>query len=157
MASFLLVGTKARSDVRVVGLWEEERTEGSPEKQGFEGHGAWSGVVWILLPDLPLRVALSPGGEVPTSFPISDGSGTDRVWAYVGLGPHRQLGVFFGAIGFQDRLRVVSLGWMPPPSLIKVSQWMGVKTGPRVREESQPRGPHHHVTNALSKTQVFMS
>lgn len=26
LASFLLVGTKAKSDVRVVGLWEEERT-----------------------------------------------------------------------------------------------------------------------------------
>lgn len=45
----------------------------------------------------PLRVALSPGGEVPTSFPISDGSGTDCVWAHVGLGPHGQLGVFSGA------------------------------------------------------------
>lgn len=69
-------------------------------------------------------------------------------------GLHR---VFSGAHrGFRTDSGVVRRRWMPPHSLIWVSQWVGNKTG-LGWEGSQPRDPDHHVASALRETRVFIS
>lgn len=155
-----------------VGLLGGGGDQGSLEQQGCEAHGAW--VAWAGAScQISLRAALSPGVRYPRVFPPFRWEWHRLGWGPCGTWTARELGVFSGAHrisgwtqGSQAGVDTTSLmdhklTSSPPDFLLftegQGSQWVGVKTGLRVREGSQPGAPHPRVTKAPSKTQVFMS